>query len=344
MTKKFINEIQKRVKQWYIREQKHPERDLWIYCYTEPCVYDNVRDEYTRMCRGLVLDKEGNIVARPFSKFFNYEELKEKPVPPYIMQEKLDWSLGILFNYKWERIMATKWSFDSKQAKKWMEIFQKKYRFDILSPEITYLFEIIYPSNRIVVNYGEEERLVLLGMMHTQEWHEVYWWHGLDDRPKEYGQRNNEEDLLSMQAKNIDNEEGYVCIAKDWTRFKMKFKEYLKLHRIMTTCSSIMIRESMKNWDDLSKLLKDVPDEFYKQVDNNIQYFNKKHKEVKKECKEAYEKVKDMEDRRQQAEWLFSNCKYPGIIFMMLDGKHYDNLIRKAIRPEWHGQLYTYNI
>ena len=37
-----------------------------------------------------------------------------------------------------------------------------------LDREYTYLFEIIYPSNRIVVDYGSSRRLVLLAAVHTQ--------------------------------------------------------------------------------------------------------------------------------------------------------------------------------
>ena len=105
-------------------------------------------------CRGLVLDSDGNVVAKPFKKFFNLEELTPGQIPnePFEVFEKMDGSLGILFNYKGEWILATKGSFISEQAVKGMQIL-KKYKYERLLEGYTYLFEIIYSENRIVCQY-----------------------------------------------------------------------------------------------------------------------------------------------------------------------------------------------
>ena len=68
------NKIKPYVEQKFISEQKHPNLDLWIYNYTKRCQYEKKWDEVTTMCRGLILNKEGNIIARPFKKFFNIGE------------------------------------------------------------------------------------------------------------------------------------------------------------------------------------------------------------------------------------------------------------------------------
>jgi RNA ligase len=99
--------------------------------------------------RGTVLDREGNIVARSFPKFFNYEEVADQvPVKAdYVyVQEKMDGSLGILFYYQDEWHLATKGSFTSEQAKKGMEILKEKYKFfdQVFFKEVTYIVEIIY--------------------------------------------------------------------------------------------------------------------------------------------------------------------------------------------------------
>ena len=82
-----------------ITKQDHPTLPLSIYNYTRSCQYESKWDEITLNCRGLVLDRDGNVVAKPFDKFFNYEELKEIPNEPFEVFEKMDGSLGILFNY-----------------------------------------------------------------------------------------------------------------------------------------------------------------------------------------------------------------------------------------------------
>ena len=68
------DKLKKYIEEKFISEQKHPELDLWIYNYTPKCMYEKKWDNITMSCRGLILDKNGNVIARPFKKFFNYEE------------------------------------------------------------------------------------------------------------------------------------------------------------------------------------------------------------------------------------------------------------------------------
>ncbi len=55
----------------------------------------------------------------------------------------------------------------AEQALRANAMLQTKYASALarLSPDKTYLFEIIYPENRIVVNYGDVEELVLLAII-----------------------------------------------------------------------------------------------------------------------------------------------------------------------------------
>jgi len=58
--------------------QIHPTLPLTIWNYTEKVQYESLWDEVTLSARGLVTDGNGRVVARPFSKFFNIEEVKVK--------------------------------------------------------------------------------------------------------------------------------------------------------------------------------------------------------------------------------------------------------------------------
>jgi RNA ligase len=138
------------VKDGWVERNDHPSLPISIYNYSRKTQYEGKWDDITLKTRGLVLDNEGNVVAKSFDKFFNYEELvgsKFKPsqIPnePFEVFEKMDGSLGILFNYGGEWILATKGSFTSEQAIKGMELL-KKYKYERLIPGYTYLFEIIY--------------------------------------------------------------------------------------------------------------------------------------------------------------------------------------------------------
>ena len=169
----MIEEIKKYVEQGWLISQRHPRLPLTIYNYSRSTQYAEKWDEVTLMCRGLVLDDDGNIVARPFKKFFNYEELKPEEIPneEFEVFEKLDGSLGILFNYKGEWILASRGSFTSDQAIRGGEIL-KKYRYDRLIEGFTYLFEIIYPENRIVCQYDYED-LILLSVIDNKDGYEL---------------------------------------------------------------------------------------------------------------------------------------------------------------------------
>ena len=83
----------------YISEKKHPDADLYIYNYTQKAQFERFWNETTMQCRGLILDGQRKIVARPFKKFFNYGEHETLSIPdgPFKVYEKMDGSLGILY-------------------------------------------------------------------------------------------------------------------------------------------------------------------------------------------------------------------------------------------------------
>lgn len=129
----------------YVSVQKHPDAELYIYNYTNSCQYERMWNEITLQCRGLILDKDFNVVAKPFSKFFNIEEHTNDEIPnlPFDVFEKMDGSLGIVFYYKNKWLVATRGSFTSEQSIKASELL-KKYNLEALNKNNTYLFEIIF--------------------------------------------------------------------------------------------------------------------------------------------------------------------------------------------------------
>ncbi len=101
-----------------VYKQVHPTLPLTIWNYAEKVQYEGLWDEVTLQTRGLVTDDKGNVVARPFKKFFNQEEGKHTPTVEFDVYAKMDGSLGILFNYDGEWVLATRGSFTSDQAVK----------------------------------------------------------------------------------------------------------------------------------------------------------------------------------------------------------------------------------
>lgn len=146
---KFTNEIiDNLVSSNLITKRKHPVHDIWILNYTPEVQYSGQWTEELMMCRGLIVDKDANIVARPFKKFFNYNEQPNAVLPneSYEVFHKMDGSLGILFCYNDEWLISTRGSFESEQAIHATEILKNKYNDIVphLNKRLTYLFEIIY--------------------------------------------------------------------------------------------------------------------------------------------------------------------------------------------------------
>jgi len=190
MFEKYINneKLKENIDRWFVKVNKHPEEDIYILNYTNDCQLAYARDEVNMQCRGLILDQEWNIIAKPFKKFFNRSEVKEKPtwMPNYIL-EKVDGSLWIIYYYKWKRSLASRGSFDSKQAIKWNKMLSN---IDMTNcpTNYTYLVEIIYPENRIVVDYKWKSWLVYLWQVDRNTWEEFFIenWHPFTSQVKQY--------------------------------------------------------------------------------------------------------------------------------------------------------------
>lgn len=321
--------------QGLLYQQVHPTLPLSIWNYSEKVQYDSLWDDITLSCRGLVTDDKGNVVARPFRKFFNIEEGKHTPTEQFQVFEKMDGSLGILFFYGDEWVFASRGSFTSDQALKFKEIFTKKYKTSYLYTPNTYLFEIIYPENRIVVDYGNIEDVVMLGEINTESGDELdlnHYTNSIFNVVKEY---NGIKDYSSLKSLVDNNAEGFVVRFSNGDRMKIKGEEYLRLHRIMTNLSTTSVWEILSTNGKIDEFIKDVPDEFFRKIqdfafDLSLRYYN-----LMKEYTECFEIIKNKtEDRKSFAE---ESKRYPNpsLLFGLLDGKDISPMIWKIIKPEF---------
>ncbi len=70
------------IEEGYVMVNTHPELPLMILNYTRKAQFEKYWNEYTLLCRGLIIDQDYNVIAMPFKKFFNYEEHKPEEIPP----------------------------------------------------------------------------------------------------------------------------------------------------------------------------------------------------------------------------------------------------------------------
>jgi RNA ligase len=313
--------------------QKHPKADLFIYNYSPKVQYDRLWNEITLQTRGLILDAEMNVIARPFGKFFNLEEHQPEEIPKLAFDvfEKMDGSLGILYWLNDMPFISTRGSFESEQSIKATEILHKRYSdtFIRLDKNSTYLFEIIYPQNRIVVDYGDIEDLFLLARIDNATGQDlpIYESTGFPI-VKRFDGINELQQLKSLE---VENKEGFVVRFKNGFRVKMKFAEYVKLHRIITGVSNIAIWEYLAEGKSFEELLKKVPDEFYNWVKKIQSEIVNEFDKILTESKSVF---KELETRKETALY-FQKQKYPSVLFSMLDGKAPDKIIWKMVRPKY---------
>lgn len=316
----------------YVRVNKHPEHDLYIYNYTQNAQFERIWNEVTLACRGLILDGNDNVVARPFPKFFNLGEMENQVLPEtsFEVYDKMDGSLGILYWIENVPFMASRGSFSSDQSDKANEMLHGKYKdtWSLLDKSKTYLFEIIYPENRIVLDYGVAEELVLLAIVDIQSGAEFPLGNiGFPVVEKYDGVK----DIQLLKEMNTDNKEGFIIKYANNFRVKIKFEEYLRLHRIITQVSNVNIWEFLKTNQPMEEILERVPDEFFTWVKQTKTDLENQYSAIEAQCKTDF---KILESRKETALY-FVTCKYSGVLFAMMDNRDYAPIIWKMIRPKF---------
>jgi len=336
-----------------LHKQTHPTLDLTIWNYTPKVQYESLWDDITLRCRGLITNSKGQIIARPFVKFFNYEELvgnkwKYSLIPDehFEVFEKMDGSLGIVFNYNNKWNVATRGSFISEQSIMGTEIL-KQYDVSKLDIEYTYLFEIIYPENRIVVDYGGIDTMVLLGAIRTIDDVEINihddYYPKYFNVVKSYTTWGEDWEMLKKEIQN--DREGYVIRFSGGMRMKIKGDEYCRLHKVLTNITSRDIWEYLKDGKSFDEVLEKVPDEFYKWVKNKISSFEYGFENIRNHCEKVYTYFrygkyndKEVEPTKKEFALHLVECNvelhYRPILFAMWDNKPYDHIIWRIMRPK----------
>ncbi len=323
--------------------RKHPTDQLWILNYTPECQFSKSWCDVTLQCRGLIVDGQGTVVARPFRKFFNISEHDNPefvPVPygmPFKAYEKMDGSMGIAYYGQggWE--IATRGSFVSEQAEFATRLLTQKYKsaMSLMKPELNYLFEIIYPENRIVVDYGDMQELVLLGVIRTSDGVEL----PLEDFVNLSFRQPQVFDTLNIESlpRDTQNFEGYVIRFENGLRVKVKLDDYVRLHKLMTGITSNRIWEMLAAGQKVEDAVKELPDEMYDEVMEVVDDLRTEHASMLN-IHIAMLTAQNLEGmtRKEQALRIIEVCKYSqsqsfvgdfiiplnvSLMFTLLDGK-----------------------
>lgn len=310
--------------------------DLVLFNYTSTAQYNRRWNWFERVSRGLILNtKSGEVVARPFDKFYNWLEGGRKISGHIItITAKIDGSLGVLYRDNGYKV-ATRGSFDGEQAI-WATNHLKWYNLDGLPDELTLLFEIVYPDNRIVVDYGTMEELILLAARNrfTGEYLPFYpnLYELADARgfmtPEVFDFNNVDAIIEACGCLSAENE-GWVVEFSDGQRVKFKGDRYVELHRLVTNATFKRVLEAVRN-NTYMWMVRDVPDEFMDQIQEWKQEIDQIVRHTIEKVETAYGKIKDVSDRKAFA--TLANTHYRSLapyLFCKLDGKDYIKMIYK---------------
>lgn len=267
----------------HVTRKTHPILPLSIYTYTRECQYGHIWTSVTMRCRGLIADDQaGNVVALPFPKIFVtamhgvHDFAPPLPAEPFEIFEKADGSLIIAFHYDGRWHAASKGSFISEQAQ-WAQAVLDAADLSSLDTGLTYLAEAIYPDNRIVVDYGQREELVLLAAYRPADGTEeplsavAPHWKPIGPVVRSWGLRDGLAELEQLALASIaldgatvggTDEEGYVIRYASGARAKIKLSAYLTLHKLFTGTNERTIWEVLASGQDPAVLFDQVPDEF----------------------------------------------------------------------------------
>jgi RNA ligase len=355
-------ELLKEIARGYVRMTEHPNMPLAIFNYTEKAQFARRWNDVTKLTRGLIVNTANDeVVARPFPKFFNYEEDREvfSLDEPVVVTDKLDGSLGILYptgRGSDRYAVATRGSFTSDQAIHASKLWREKYEDEAywLSPELTYLFEIIYPQNRIVVDYGGLDDLVLLGAVDKRSGH-VY---GPDEFPAWSGPRARVFHYRTLreavQARPRAGKEGLVVRSRmDNRMVKLKQQDYVELHRIVTGLNEKEIwRRAMKadiEQGSLNRIvlpdavLDGIPDELHDWVRGVAWLLADKIHLLKQEAYRAYmqalpSQATGLDERAARRRYALQIQDHPAwlqkTLWLLYDGKDPLPFLWKQVEPK----------
>jgi putative RNA ligase len=277
---------------------------LSLFNYTNKTTFDSNWNNFTRAARGLILDKVNKkIIALPFQKFHNLHELNE-PLPqvPFSVYEKLDGSMIALWYHDNVWRTSTRGSFTSDQALIAQKLVNKLPKYG-LRKECTYLAELVGPSNKIVVNY-EEDELIFLAAFNRETGEESLFWEvqyaaeRMMCKAAKVFPYKSISGMIQLAENLSKDEEGFVVRFNDGLRIKIKGSEYLRIHRLISKLSPLSVWEMLKDSPmQIETMKKEIPEELWADFDTIISILNSQTDEIIQKVSVFHTKTKHLSDK-----------------------------------------------
>ena len=229
------NWVEKNPKLVKMREsEKYP--GLFVLKYTKRVFYDGLWNRFVEECRGTVIDRDFNIVSRPFTKVYNYGIEKQAPkLADDVVVNAWRKVNGFMVSVTWyndDILVSTTGSLDSDFCAMARELIDvEKYRAVCSAwPNMTFMFECVHRNDPHII--PEQEGMYLLGYR-QKDWNSkiVMDPKVLDTLAIQFGTlpveyfRVTVGELLAM-TKEVRHE-GFVFYTNDGVSSKIKSPYYL---------------------------------------------------------------------------------------------------------------------
>lgn len=186
-------------------------------------------------------------------------------------------------------------------------------------------------KNKIVVDYGEYEDVILTGVFNTKTGEEQPLNCWLLPHAKTH---KNNTSLEKLQEIIQNNEEGYVIRFSNGERCKIKGAEYLRLHKMMSEMSTTAVWNCLRNGDSILTLLEGYPDEWYDTVKNYEQYLKALFNFWNATYNSLYINYSLIKDIKEFAEAV-KDKDYKHFMFSLRNGKSIEKQIWDSIKPKY---------
>lgn len=329
-----------------------PNMFCGLECYLITPEIDAKWNKNNLFYRSLIVDKDENVLSSGWPKFFNYGEKPEcYPNPEnfndWRYEDKIDGSLLIADYVNGQFSMRTRGtvSYITQENSKDFELLPEKYpkvvEFLKQNQHISLLFEIVTPSNVIVVRpkqldfyfigaIDKNKMCVVSSEDLTVIWRNI----GQMSTPQAYNFLNtNDISKIAEHIRYWKGKEGVVvCYNNNQNRIKIKSDWYCFIHRVKSQLNStdnlidFYIDNKMPSSDDFYKIIETEFDfEIAIQLKDQIEKICNDGEKAKKcidNILEIVHDIRSVETRKEQAEMIKRNCgENSAYAFSILDNK-----------------------
>lgn len=319
-----------------------------------------------RECRGIIFDKNGNIIRRSLHKFFNLNEKEETRQgnvdfsKEHIVLEKLDGSMAAPFLLNDKMVWGTKMGCTDIAI--FFENFANLnpqyniFSLDMIKKGFTPIFEFCSRKNRVVIDHPVD-RMVLTAIRDIVNGTYINY-DEMEILSKKYNielvkvgkfSAVNDLDEFLNYSKNLINEEGFVVRFNDGKMLKVKSEAYTNAHRTLSSIAQekdfliLIIDDKLDDLrqylaDDIANKMERYREDFYHNIneisDKIFQITKKIYIDVVNEYSKYFENQSGI---RKQFALIVSNeyKDFSPIMFKLfeqfINGKGDIEFVRKSI-------------